>query len=89
MSARHERLLYLDGGWRASRGGVTADVRDPATGAVVGTTPVATAADVDDAVAAAARAFPAWARTGADDRGRCCAAPPAWWTSASTTSRTR
>ncbi|MEN1975997.1 aldehyde dehydrogenase family protein [Cellulomonas sp. P4] len=69
MSARHERLLYLDGGWRASRGGVTTDVRDPATGAVVGTTPVATAADVDDAVAAAARAFPAWARTGADDRG--------------------
>lgn len=39
------------------------DVRDPATDAVVGECPIATRADLDDAIAAARRAFPMWSAT--------------------------
>ena len=54
--------------WIAGRaapgsGGRTAPVFDPATGREVGRVPLATAADVDAAVAAARAAFPAWAAT--------------------------
>src|SRR5439155_25090630 len=44
--------------------GKTIEVKDPATGEVVDTVPRADASDVDAAVEAAARAFPAWAATG-------------------------
>ena len=44
--------------------GKTIEVKDPATGEVVDTVPRADASDVDAAVEAAARAFPAWASTG-------------------------
>jgi succinate-semialdehyde dehydrogenase / glutarate-semialdehyde dehydrogenase len=64
-----DRLLYFDGGWRPSLGGATVQVRDPATGDLVGSSPVAGAADVDAAVAAAVRAFPGWVRAGARHRG--------------------
>jgi malonate-semialdehyde dehydrogenase (acetylating)/methylmalonate-semialdehyde dehydrogenase len=41
----------------------TGDVYNPATGEVTGTVDYASAADVDEAVAAAKRAFPAWCKT--------------------------
>ena len=44
-----------------AQGGKTMDVRNPATGEVVDTIPRGAAADVDAAVEAAAKAFPAWA----------------------------
>jgi acyl-CoA reductase-like NAD-dependent aldehyde dehydrogenase len=43
--------------------GKTLEVKDPATGELVDAVPRATAADVDAAVEAAARAFPEWAST--------------------------
>ena len=43
-------------------------VYNPATGAATGELPFATAADVDRAVAAAARAFESWSRTGLNKR---------------------
>src|SRR3546814_15415289 len=43
----------------------TTDVYNPATGAVTGKLPLATQADVDAAVAAAAAAFPGWSGTAA------------------------
>jgi succinate-semialdehyde dehydrogenase/glutarate-semialdehyde dehydrogenase len=46
----------------------TVPVLDPATGERLGDLPVATAADLDDAVDAAVAAFPAWRRTPAADR---------------------
>ncbi len=52
---------FIDNEWRPARGGATDDIVNPATGAVIGTAPASEAADVDDAVAAAARAFPEWA----------------------------
>src|SRR3982751_1450603 len=43
-------------------------VYNPATGEATGEVPFATAADVDRAVAAAARAFESWSRTGLNKR---------------------
>ncbi|MFM9958953.1 MAG: aldehyde dehydrogenase [Phycisphaerales bacterium] len=52
----------------AACGGATLDNIDPATGAVIGTLPASDGADVDAAVAAASRAFPAWSRMAARER---------------------
>ena len=49
-------------------------IHDPATGALVGHAPVATAAQVDAAVAAAKSAFPGWAATSDDARKAACGA---------------
>jgi acyl-CoA reductase-like NAD-dependent aldehyde dehydrogenase len=54
--------MLIDGKWTAGRG-TTFPTYNPATGAVIAQVPEATAADVDEAVEAAARAFesPEWA----------------------------
>lgn len=44
--------------WRDARSGATDEIVNPATDAVIGTAPASAAADVDDAVRAAAAAFP-------------------------------
>ena len=48
--------------------GKTIQVRNPANGDVVGEIPRGAAADVDAAVAAAAKAFPIWAATAPSKR---------------------
>jgi malonate-semialdehyde dehydrogenase (acetylating)/methylmalonate-semialdehyde dehydrogenase len=53
---------YVDGKWRASLGSVQSPVINPATGERIGTVPMSLAGEVDEAVAAAAKAFPAWRR---------------------------
>ncbi|MFD2810445.1 aldehyde dehydrogenase family protein [Prauserella oleivorans] len=50
-------LLYIEGEWGAARDGATWTHRHPATGEEIGELAVASAADVDAAVAAARRAF--------------------------------
>ena len=61
----------IDGEWRPARGGKTFDDLNPAdTRDVVGRCAASDAQDVDDAVEAAARAFPGWAGTPAPVRGR-------------------
>ena len=65
-----DRKLYIDGRWVDAIGGDTAVIHDPATGDPVGTSAIATAADVDAAVAAATRAFPAWAAMHPDKRAQ-------------------
>jgi acyl-CoA reductase-like NAD-dependent aldehyde dehydrogenase len=62
--------MLIGGELRGSSSGETIDAVNPATGAVLGRIPRATAADVDDAVRAAADAFPAWRATAATERGR-------------------
>ncbi|NML55003.1 gamma-aminobutyraldehyde dehydrogenase [Streptomyces sp. R302] len=52
---------YIDGKLRAGTSGHTHSVVDPATGESVYTYELASAADVDEAVAAARAAFPGWA----------------------------
>jgi succinate-semialdehyde dehydrogenase/glutarate-semialdehyde dehydrogenase len=60
--------LYIDGAWRSGGGRTTEPVIDPATERQVGAVPHATARDLDDALAAADRAWPAWRRTSSYDR---------------------
>ncbi|HEX2924526.1 MAG TPA: aldehyde dehydrogenase family protein, partial [Chloroflexota bacterium] len=60
---------FIDGRWVESESGRTFESRDPATGEVVGVLPLSSAADVDRAVDAAARAFRNWRLTPAPRRG--------------------
>ena len=60
--------LFVGGEWRAGRAG-RLDVVDPATGEAAGTVALATPGDLDDALAAAGGAFPAWAALPAHERG--------------------
>jgi alpha-ketoglutaric semialdehyde dehydrogenase len=65
---------YVGGEWRGARSGETYEKRNPMRpDEVVGEFPACDAGDVDDAVAAAQEAFPAWARTPAPQRGNLLA----------------
>jgi succinate-semialdehyde dehydrogenase/glutarate-semialdehyde dehydrogenase len=61
--------LYIDGEWRAGRGG-QAPVLNPANEETIGSYAVADKADLDDALAAAARGFEKWRRTSAFERAK-------------------
>ena len=67
MNARHPAIAdiphYVGGARFAGSATRSQTVTNPATGAVTGNVPLANAADVDAAVAAAQAAFPAWADT--------------------------
>ena len=54
---------FIGGAWKPARSGATDPVIDPATGAQLDEVASSDAADVDDAVAAAAAAFGAWSAT--------------------------
>src|SRR5690606_8970228 len=61
--------MTIDG--RAVAAAATLAVRNPATAAVFAQAPDASAADLDAAVAAATRAFPAWRDTAIAERKAC------------------
>jgi aldehyde dehydrogenase (NAD+) len=64
-----ERLQhYIDGKWVDSEGGARREVINPATEEPCAVISVGTKADVDKAVAAARRAFPAWSQTTREER---------------------
>jgi succinate-semialdehyde dehydrogenase / glutarate-semialdehyde dehydrogenase len=65
--------LFIDGEWTDGTSGRSEPVLNPATGREIGRVPHASAADLDRAAAAAARAIPAWATLSAADRGRVLA----------------
>jgi aminomuconate-semialdehyde/2-hydroxymuconate-6-semialdehyde dehydrogenase len=66
-----ERLKnWIDGEPVDAASGKTLESREPATGRFAWEVPDSDAADVDRAVAAARRAFPAWSRTPAAERSR-------------------
>lgn len=60
--------LYIDGIWQPSTTRETISVENPATGEQIATIPAGTPQDVDAAVAAAKRAFPAWAALSREER---------------------
>ena len=64
-----QRKNFIDGAWRAAADGAFFAVHNPATGAHLGDWPESTAADVDDAVAAARRAQDGWRRLPVARRG--------------------
>ncbi len=61
---------WIDGARVAGRSGRFGDVHNPATGAVQARVPLADAAELDDAVARAAAAQPAWGATNPQKRAR-------------------
>ncbi len=60
--------LYIAGEWRGAEGRETQAVHNPATGEVLGHLPLATTADLDDALAAAERGFRLWRATPSAER---------------------
>lgn len=60
--------VHIAGEWRPSYDGGRRDVENPATERVVGVAADAGARDVDDAVAAARAAFPAWSQSAVEER---------------------
>jgi acyl-CoA reductase-like NAD-dependent aldehyde dehydrogenase len=62
--------IYVDGSWVPSTGTGTLDVINSATEEVMGRIPEGTPEDVDRAARAAAAAFPAWAATSPEERGK-------------------
>jgi len=60
--------FYIGGEWVDPASPQTLDVTDPATEAVCGRISIGSAADVDRAVAAAQKAFPAWSVTTREER---------------------
>src|SRR5688572_32776838 len=61
---------FVDGRLAPPHSGRYLDVHEPATGEVVAKVPDSDASDVEQAVAAAGRAFPAWSATPATERAR-------------------
>jgi succinate-semialdehyde dehydrogenase / glutarate-semialdehyde dehydrogenase len=72
MKLKDETLLrelcYVDGTWKKADSGASIPVTDPATGAVLGSVPKFLGAETREAIAAAKRAFPAWAAKTAGER---------------------
>jgi acyl-CoA reductase-like NAD-dependent aldehyde dehydrogenase len=64
--------IFVDGSWIASTGTGTLPVTNPYTEQVIGSVPEGSVEDVDQAVRAAAAAFPAWAATSREDRVKYC-----------------
>lgn len=63
--------LYIDGKWRDAADGATLPAINPFNQEVHATIPVATAGDVEDAIASARRAFDGtWSKTTPGERAR-------------------
>ena len=62
--------MLIDGAWVAAASGAVLQVENPANRQPIGEVPRGGAEDVDRAMQAAARAFPAWSKVAPRDRGR-------------------
>ncbi len=63
--------LFIDGRWRQAADAATLAVVDPATEEEVGVIPVATPADLDEALGAAESGFRAWRSVSVNERAAC------------------
>lgn len=70
MTAQYdaELKLFVNGAWRAGEGREAQPVLNPASGAPVAEVPLASPADLDEALAAAERGFALWRATDVDAR---------------------
>ncbi len=68
MADYPDTLLLIDGVWRKGAGGEGLPVLNPATGHGIGSVARAEPADLDEALAAAAKGFAIWSATPAHDR---------------------
>ncbi len=71
---KNEDLLkekaYIDGQWVGADGGATYEVLNPADGAVIGRVPAMGKAETEKAIEVANKAFSAWAKKTAKERGK-------------------
>ncbi len=63
-----EYQIYYDGKWQDSDSGEYSEVENPATREIIAKVPKGSHNDVDKAVAAAKKAFPAWNKTSPEER---------------------
>jgi len=68
MSYDTDLQLFIDGSWRAGEDRDLFPVRNPATAETIAELPLATPADLDDALEAAKRAYPEWRATDVEKR---------------------
>ena len=68
MTYDTELKLFIDGNWRSGEGRDAFTVVNPATGGGIGEVPLASAADLDEALVAAERAYPLWRATDVEKR---------------------
>ena len=61
--------LFIGGSWKIGEGRDLFPVVDPASGEAIGEVPMASAADLDEALDAADKGFQLWRATPADQRG--------------------
>src|SRR5436190_2312741 len=69
MSYDTDLQLFIDGVWKSGEGRDAHTVVNPAHGGGIAEVPYATRADLDEALAAADRAFPEWRATDVEKRG--------------------
>ena len=68
MSYDTDLKLFIDGSWRSGEGRDTHDVVNPVSGSGIAALPLATKADIDEALAAANRSWPEWRATDVEKR---------------------
>ena len=69
MGYETDLQLFIDGVWKSGEGRDTHDVINPVSGSGIAALPLATKADLDEALAAADRAWPEWRTTDVEKRG--------------------
>lgn len=65
-----DKPLLIEGSWRAPSGSRTTDIKNPATGQIIDRLPICEKADLDAALAAAAKGFEIWRNMTALERSR-------------------
>src|SRR5436190_18959374 len=68
MGYEADLKLFIDGVWKSGEGRDAHTVINPVTGGGIAEVPYATAADLEEAIAASARAWPEWRSTGVEKR---------------------
>lgn len=68
MNSSSELGIYINGSWRRGEGRDIHNVVNPATGAVIAELPLATAADLDEALDATAKGFAHWRAVDVNER---------------------
>lgn len=68
MNSTTELGIYINGSWRRGEGRDIHNVVNPATGAVIAELPLATAADLDEALEATAKGFAHWRAVDVNER---------------------
>lgn len=68
MNSSSELGIYINGSWRRGEGRDVHNVVNPATGAIIAELPLATAADLDEALEATAKGFAHWRAVDVNER---------------------